>query len=71
MVGTVICELGTKICDIDIINVRFYLLEIRYPYEYCRITIFRGGRNILNVPNNFTYLIRVRLKSVLKAQVNE
>jgi hypothetical protein len=25
-------------CDIDTINVRFYLLEIRYPHGYCKIT---------------------------------
>ena len=31
MVGTIICEVGT-------INVRFYLLEVRYSYGYCRIT---------------------------------
>ena len=38
MVGTIIYEVGTIICDIDTINVRFYLLEVRYPHEYCRIT---------------------------------
>ena len=38
MVGTIICEVGTIICDIDTINMRFYLLEVQYPYEYCRIT---------------------------------
>ena len=35
MVGTII---GTIICDISTINVRFYLLELRYPHGYCRIT---------------------------------
>ena len=25
-------------CDIGTINVRFYLLKIRYPHGYCRIT---------------------------------
>jgi hypothetical protein len=35
MVGTII---GTIICDISTINVRFYLLELRYPHEYCRIS---------------------------------
>ena len=38
MVRTIICEIGTIIYDIGIINVRFYLLEVRYPYGYCRIT---------------------------------
>ena len=37
MVGTIIYEVGI-IYDIGTINVRFYLLEIRYPYRYCRIT---------------------------------
>jgi hypothetical protein len=39
MVGTIICEVGIIIYDIDIINVRFYLLEVRYPHGYCRITL--------------------------------
>jgi hypothetical protein len=26
-------------CDIGTINVRFCLLEIPYPYGYCRITL--------------------------------
>ena len=39
MVGTIICEVSTKICDIGTINVRFYLLEVRYPHGYCRITL--------------------------------
>jgi hypothetical protein len=38
MVGTIICEVDTIICDIGTINVRFYLLEIRYPHGYHRIT---------------------------------
>ena len=28
MVDTIICEVGIIICDIDTINVRFYLLEV-------------------------------------------
>jgi Co/Zn/Cd efflux system component len=39
MVGTIICEVVTIICDIGIINVRFYLLKVRYPYGYRRITL--------------------------------
>jgi hypothetical protein len=39
MVGTIICEVGTIMCDIGTINVIFYLLEVRYPYGYCRITL--------------------------------
>ena len=31
MVGTIICDIGT-------INIRFYLLEVWYPHGYCRIT---------------------------------
>jgi hypothetical protein len=38
MVGTIICEVGIIIYDIDTINIRFYLLEVRYPYGYGRIT---------------------------------
>ena len=38
MVGTIICEVGTIIYDIGTINMRFYLLEVRYPHGYGRIT---------------------------------
>ena len=38
MVGTIICEVGIIMCDIDTINVRFYLLEVRYPLGYYKIT---------------------------------
>ena len=38
MVGTIICEVDTKMCDIGIINVKFYPLEARYSHGYCRIT---------------------------------
>jgi hypothetical protein len=38
MVGTIICEVGIIIYDIGTINVRFYLLEVRYSYGYYRIT---------------------------------
>ena len=31
-------KVGTIICDIGTINVRFYLLEVRYPHGYRRIT---------------------------------
>ena len=34
MVDTIICEVGIIICDIGTINVRFYLLEVRYPHRY-------------------------------------
>ena len=37
MVGTIICEVAIIMCDIYTINVRFYLLEVPYPYGYCRI----------------------------------
>jgi hypothetical protein len=37
MVGIIICEVDTIICDIGTINVRFYLLKIWYPHGYCRI----------------------------------
>jgi hypothetical protein len=47
MVGTIICEVGTIICDIDTINMRFYLLEVRYPHGYCRITPIQGRISIL------------------------
>ena len=40
MVGTIIYEVSTIICNICIINMRFYLLEVWYPYEYYRITPF-------------------------------
>ena len=40
MVDTIICEVGTIIYDIGTINMRFYLLEVRYPYGYCRITLY-------------------------------
>jgi hypothetical protein len=46
MVGTIIYEVGTIICDIDTINVRFYLLEVRYPHGYCRITQYQ--RSFIN-----------------------
>ena len=39
MVGTIICKVGTIMCDICIINVKFYLLKIRYPHKYCKITL--------------------------------
>ena len=39
MVGTIICDVSTIMCDISTINVRFHLLEIPYPYGYCRITL--------------------------------
>ena len=38
IVGTIICEVITIMCDIGTINVRSYLLEVPYPYKYCRIT---------------------------------
>jgi hypothetical protein len=38
MIDTIICEIGTIMCDIDTINVRFYLLEVWYPHGYRRIT---------------------------------
>ena len=38
MVGAIICEVGIIMCDIGTINVRFYLLKIRYPHGYGRIT---------------------------------
>ena len=38
MVGTIIYEVGTIMCDIGIINMRFYLLEIQHPHGYFRIT---------------------------------
>ena len=38
MVGTIICEVSNIICDIDIIDVRFYLLKVSYPHGYYRIT---------------------------------
>ena len=38
MVGTIIYEVSTIICDIGIINVRFYLLEVRYLHGYRKIT---------------------------------
>jgi hypothetical protein len=37
MVSTIIYEVGIIICDIGIINMRFYLLEVRYGY--CRIIL--------------------------------
>ena len=40
MVGIIIYEVSTIICDIGIINVRFYLLEVRYPHGYRRITLY-------------------------------
>ena len=45
MVGIIICEVSAIMCDIDIINVRFYLLEVRYPHEYCRTTSY--GEDVL------------------------
>ncbi len=42
MVGTIICEVCTIICNIDTINVRFYLLEVQYSHGYRRITQLPG-----------------------------
>jgi hypothetical protein len=38
MVGTITCEVDTIMCDIGTINVKFYLLKVRYPRGYRRIT---------------------------------
>ncbi len=38
MVGAIICEISTIICDINTINMKFYLLKVRYPHGYGRIT---------------------------------
>ena len=38
MVGTIICEVNIIMCDISTINVKFYLLKVRYPHGYRRIT---------------------------------
>ncbi len=38
MVGTIIYEVDTIVCDIGTTNVRFSLLERLYPHEYCKIT---------------------------------
>ena len=46
MVGTIICKVDTIICDIGTINIRFYLLEVRYLYGYCRIT---HSTNVLKI----------------------
>ena len=35
---TIICELGTIMFDIGIVNMKFYLLEVSYSHGYCRIT---------------------------------
>ena len=51
MIDIIICEVGIIICDIGTINVRFYLLEVRYPHEYCRITLLKIGFN-----NYFLYI---------------
>ena len=39
MVDIIIYEVGIIMCDIGTINVRFYLLEVPYPHEYCKITL--------------------------------
>ena len=41
MVCTIICEVGTIMCNIDTINVRFYLLEIPYPHDPLDLCSFR------------------------------
>jgi hypothetical protein len=33
MVGIIICEVITIMCDIGTINVRFHLLKIPYPHQ--------------------------------------
>jgi hypothetical protein len=43
MVGTIIYEVDTIVCDIGTINVRFYLLEVQYPHGYCRITLVKSN----------------------------
>ena len=40
MIGTIICKISTIIYNIDIINLKFYLLKISYLYEYGRINLF-------------------------------
>ncbi len=37
MIDIIICEVGIIICDIGTINVKFYLLEVRYPHGYGKI----------------------------------
>ena len=37
MVGIIICEISTIIYNINIINIKFYLLEISYLYRYRKI----------------------------------
>jgi hypothetical protein len=49
-----ICEVGTIMYDISIINVRFYLLEVPYPHEYCRITLKNNKYSIISCN---TYLL--------------
>ena len=52
MVGIIICEVNTIMCDIGTINVRFYLLEVQYPHEYCRITQKYNSCTVLYMQNN-------------------
>ena len=33
MIGTIICEVITIMCDIDTINVRFFLLDVPHPQK--------------------------------------
>ena len=50
MVGTIICEVGIIICNIGTINMRFfYLLEVRYPYGYCRIIPYLDNKYLTTV----------------------
>ncbi len=53
MAGTIICEVGTIICDIGTINVRFHLLEVRYPHGYRRITRVQHSGRSLKMRYNF------------------
>ena len=58
-VGTIICEVSTIICDIGTINMRFYLLEVRYPHGYRRITHYIYiTEEVKSSFLSFSYLIR-------------
>ena len=55
IVGTIICKVDTIMCDIGTINIKFYLLEVPYPYEYYRITLYTMRRPILILKLYFSF----------------
>ena len=47
IVGTIICDGDTIMCDISTINVRFYVLEVPYQLEFVELHIKESINTIL------------------------